>query len=195
VWAAPRYRLIGLVFRAGERRIWLRRRLGGLTRSQVGAIDHITPPVHDLALARRVHCGILGADSFMRVDDETFRRYGRPPAPHDGEGSHHISVFLAGTTRVDLFLQHSGRPPVAVGHPHIAFGVPPRQLLRWKAKLEAHGLPIEGALRLGPPGQASLYFNDPFGNHLELTCTGFSQAVSIRPPVPERLAWDAVQLR
>jgi hypothetical protein len=72
--------------------------------------------------------------------------------------------------------------------------VPPRQLLKWKAKFAAKGIPTEGPLQLGPPGQASLYFNDPFGSHLEFTCLGFSNAVAIRPPVPERLVWDAVQL-
>jgi len=195
MWKAVRNQLIGAVFTAKARRIWLRRRLTGLIRPQVGAIDHVTIPVCDLVLAQRFYCEVLGADYFMRVDDETFSRYGRPPAAHNGEGSHHISVLLGGKTRVDLFLQHCGQPPVAAGHPHLAFHVPPRQLLNWKTRLEAHGVPTEGPLQLGPPGQASLYFNDPFGNHLELTCLGYSKAVSIRPPMPERLTWDALQLR
>ena len=195
MWATLRNHLIGFVFTARERRVWIRRRLAGLTRSQVGAIDHVTIPVRDLALAQRFYCDILGADYFMRVDDETLSRFGRPPAPRNGEGAHHISVFLGGKTRVDLFLQQMGQPPVEAGHPHIAFHVAPRQLLKWKAKIEARGIPTEGPLQLGPPGQASLYFNDPFGNHLELTCLGFSKAVSIRPPVPERLVWDAVRIQ
>jgi catechol 2,3-dioxygenase-like lactoylglutathione lyase family enzyme len=192
--AAIRNKLIGAAFVARERQIQVARWLLGLIRPQVGSLDHITIPVRDLALARRFYCGILGADYFMEVNDETFRRYGRPPAPNNGEGSHHISVFLGGATRVDLFLQHSGQPPVAAGHPHIAFHVPARQLVNWKTKLEAHGIPTEGPLQLGPPGQASLYFNDPFGNHLELTCMGYSSAIPIRPPVPERLDWDPARL-
>ncbi|HTY49719.1 MAG TPA: VOC family protein [Steroidobacteraceae bacterium] len=195
MWAAARNRLIGAVFLARQKRIQVTRWLGGWLRPQIGALDHITIPVRDLTLARRFYCGLLGAEYFMQVDDETFRRYGRPPAPGNGEGSHHISVFLGGETRVDLFLQHSGQPPVAAGHPHIAFHVPPGQMLKWKSRLEAHGIPTEGPLQLGPPGQASLYFNDPFGNHLELTCMGFPRAIPIRPPVPERLAWDAARLR
>lgn len=195
MWTAVRHQLIGVVFVARERRIWLRRKLAGLVRPQVGAVDHITIPVRDLELARHFYCEILGADYFMKIDDETFRRHGRPPAPNSGEGAHHISVFLGGKTRVDLFLQHSGQPAATVGHPHFAFHVPARHLLTWKAKIEAHGIPTEGPLQLGPPGQASLYFNDPFGNHLELTCFGFSRAVSIRPPLTERLAWDASSLR
>ena len=195
IWVAARNKLICFAFVAKQSRARLGRWLHGFVRPQVGAIDHVTIPVRDLALARRFYCGILGADYFMQVDDETFRRFGRPPPARNGEGSHHISVFLGGWTRVDLFLQHSGQPPVTVGHPHIAFHVPARQLIAWKAKLEAHGIPTEGPLQLGPPGQASLYFNDPFGNHLELTCMGYPRAIAIRPPVPERMAWDAAQLR
>lgn len=181
MWTALRNQMIRVAFAASQGRVRLRRRLCGLIRPQVGAVDHLTIPVHDLQLAQRFYCDILGADYFMKVDDETFRRYGRPPAPQDGEGSHHVSVFLGGTTRVDLFLQHSGQPPSGAGHPHIAFHVPPRHLLKWKADLESHGIPTEGPLQLGPPGQASLYFNDPFGNHLEFTCLGFSASCRTGP--------------
>jgi len=31
---------------------------------------------------------------------------------------------------------------------------------------------VAGPTRPGPPGQASFYFNDPFGNHLELVTLG-----------------------
>src|SRR5215469_14067256 len=194
MWTAVRHQLIGFVFVARERRIWLRRRLSGLIRPQVGAVDHITIPVRDLQLARRFYCDILGADYFMKVDDETFRRHGRPPAPNNGEGAHHISVFLGGKTRVDLFLQHSGQPAATVGHPHFAFHVPPRHLLTWKAKIEAHGIPTEGPLQLGPPGQASLYFNDPFGNHLELTCFGFAEEIPARVPEMSKLVWRGARV-
>jgi catechol 2,3-dioxygenase-like lactoylglutathione lyase family enzyme len=193
MWIAIRNQLIGISFRLNMRRIWLLRWLAGLVRPQIGAVDHITIPVHDLAAAQRFYCDFLGASYFMRVDDDTFRRFGRPPAARNGEGAHHISVFLGGKTRVDLFLQHTGQPPPTEGHPHFAFHVPARQLLKWKTKFEAKGIPTEGPLQLGPPGQASLYFNDPFGNHLEFTCFGFSKNVAIRPPVPERLLWREPQ--
>jgi len=168
---------------------------GQTTRPQVGAMDHSTIPVRDLALAQRFYCGILGASYFMRVGDETLRRYARAAAARNGEEAYPISGFLGGRTRVDLFRQQSGQPPVGVGHPHLAFHVPARRLLQWKEKLEAHGIPTEGPLQLGPPGQASLYFNAPFGNHLERKCMAYSMPVAIRPPVPERLAWDAAQPR
>ena len=51
--------------------------------------------------------------------------------------------------------------------------VAPGQLLRWKKRLTERGVMAAGPMRAGPPGQASLYFNDPFGNHLELVTIGF----------------------
>jgi catechol 2,3-dioxygenase-like lactoylglutathione lyase family enzyme len=189
MWTWLRNRLIAWAFKAHFLGIRLRRRLAGLGRPRLGALDHITIPVHDLEVARRFYCEVLGAAYLMRVDDETFRRFGRPPAANGGEGSHHISVCLGGRTRVDLFLQRSGQPARNAGHPHYAFEVPPRDLLKWQAALASKGIPTEGPLQLGPPGQASLYFNDPFGNHLELECLGFSRPIPVRPPDMARLAW------
>jgi catechol 2,3-dioxygenase-like lactoylglutathione lyase family enzyme len=184
-----RNQIIRIAFEIRVRVIRLRRTLRQLGRPRIGALDHVTIPVRDLGLARRFYCEVLGAAYAMTVDDETFRRFGRPPAKDGGEGSHHISVYLGGTTRVDLFLQRSGQPAPTAGHPHFAFHVPPRHLLKWKALLDSHGVPTEGPLQLGPPGQASLYFNDPFGNHLELVCLGFSKPIPVRPPVMADIAW------
>jgi catechol 2,3-dioxygenase-like lactoylglutathione lyase family enzyme len=110
----------------------------------------------------------------------------RPAAAERPGASHHLSV---GATRVDLFLQHAGQPAPSLGHPHYAFAVPPRDLARRQRRLATEGVSIEGPLRLGPPGQASIYFNDPFGNRLEITCFGYAGAIERRPPVPARLAW------
>ncbi|MBU6298134.1 MAG: VOC family protein [Alphaproteobacteria bacterium] len=152
-------------------------------------LEHVTIPVGDLAQARRFYCDVLGASYLMTVDDETFKRFGRPPAPNNGEQAHHVSVYLDGPTRLDLFLQHDGQPTPRHGHPHYAFAVPPGDLLEWKSRLAAEGVPTDGPLQLGPPGQASLYFNDPFGNHLELACMGFSHDVERRPPRMANLGW------
>jgi catechol 2,3-dioxygenase-like lactoylglutathione lyase family enzyme len=184
-----RNQIIRLAFAARVRKIRLKRILQQLGRPRIGALDHVTIPVRDLALARRFYCDVLGAAYSMTVDDATFQRFGRPPAENGGEGSHHVSVYLGGSTRVDLFLQRSGQPASTAGHPHYAFHVPPRHLLKWKARLDSHGVPTEGPLQLGPPGQASLYFNDPFGNHLELVCLGFSKPIPLRPPVMAYIAW------
>lgn len=187
--ALLRNQLIRVAFGVRSHSLRLRRALRLLGRPRIGALDHITIPVRDLATARTFYCDVLGAAYSMTVDDETFRRFGRPTAPNGGEGSHHVSVYFGGVTRIDLFLQRSGQPAATSGHPHFAFRVAPRHLLKWKSHLESHGVPTDGPLQLGPPGQASLYFNDPFGNHLELECMGFSKPIPIRPPVMANLGW------
>jgi catechol 2,3-dioxygenase-like lactoylglutathione lyase family enzyme len=187
--AVLRNQMIRIAFAAWARAIRLRRTLRELGRPRVGGLDHVTIPVHDLALARRFYCDVLGAAYAMTVDDDTFRRFGRPSAKNGGEGSHHVSVYFGGSTRVELFLQRSGQPAPTAGHPHYAFRVPPRHLLKWKDRLESHGVPTDGPLQLGPPGQASLYFNDPFGNHLELGCLGFTKPIPVRPPEMASVAW------
>ena len=78
--------------------------------------------------------------------------------------------------------QRAGQGSPERGHPHHAFRVSPGQMLAWKARLEAAGVLTEGPLQLGFPGQASLYFDDPDGNHLELVCHGFARPIPIRPP-------------
>lgn len=185
------HRTIAFVFDSWVRCVrawhWLR----GLVRPRVRALDHVTIPVHDLELARRFYCDVLGATLLMTIDDAALARFGRPPAPERGEGVHHHSLYLAGSTRIDLFLQHDGQTPALLGHSHFAFRVAPGQLLPWKRRLEALGIPTDGPMRLGFPGQASMYFNDPSGNHLELVCHGFGPELPIRAPELARLSWHA----
>ena len=188
---ALRNRLIGLLF---ELRIWWVRMghsWATAGRLRLGSLDHVTIPVKDLALARKFYCEVLGAAYFMTVDDETFRRFGRPPAPDHGQGAHHVSVYMGGTTRLDLFLQDTGQPTPSAGHPHFAFKVSPKGMRDWRSALQAKGIPYDGPVQLGPPGQASLYFNDPFGNHLEITCMGFGETIPVRPPIMAQLTWSA----
>lgn len=186
---ALRNHLIGWGFSAWTWSVRIRRRLANLGRPAIGPLDHVTIPVKDLAVARKFYCDVLGAAYLMAVDDETFRRFGRPPAADNGQGAHHISVYLGGATRVDLFLQSTGQPPAAAGHPHVAFKVSPSGLKQWRQLLTDRGIPCDGPIQLGPPGQASLYFNDPFGNHLEVTCLGFGEPIPVRPPEMTHLTW------
>jgi catechol 2,3-dioxygenase-like lactoylglutathione lyase family enzyme len=183
-------KLIALGFRSWTASVRVRRALSFTARPKLGGLDHITIPVHDLGVARGFYCDFLGAAYLMTVDDETFRRFGRSPAPNHGDGAHHISVYMSGATRIDLFLQSRGQAPAELGHPHFAFEVSSAALAKWKRKFESRGIPVEGPLQLGPPGQASLYFNDPFGNHLELVTMGYTGEVETRPPVMERVRWQ-----
>jgi catechol 2,3-dioxygenase-like lactoylglutathione lyase family enzyme len=185
---ALRKRLIGFGFRAWVWSVRARRLLGALGRPRLRGVEHFTIPVKDLAVARRFYCDVLGGALFMTIDDAALKKFGRPPAPNGGEGSHHLSVYLGGTTRVDLFLQQVGQTAPALGHPHYAFAVPARDLPKWQRRLAAEGVAMDGPLQLGPPGQASIYFDDPSGNHLEITCLGFTGAVEQRPPMHARIA-------
>jgi hypothetical protein len=60
--------------------------------------------------------------------------------------------------------------------------VPPDRLDACRDALVAAGIPTDGPRRLGPPGQASLYFADPWGNLLELVTTGYPHPIPIGPP-------------
>jgi catechol 2,3-dioxygenase-like lactoylglutathione lyase family enzyme len=190
-----RNRLIGLGFDAWTTWLRAKRVLRSAGRPRLYTLDHITIPVHDLDLARRFYCDVLGGQYAMTIDEAALRRFGRPIPENGGEGMYHVSVYMGGDTRVDLFLQSKGQPEPALGHPHYAFRVRPGDMLEWKARLESRGIPTEGPLQLGFPGQASLYFNDPSGNHLEVTCTGFTKKIPIRPPDMSGLGWDPERLR
>ena len=102
----------------------------------------------------------------------------------------HLSLVFAGGPRLDLFRADVGQPPADAGHPHVALSAPPGRILAWKARLEEHGVPTFGPTQLGPPGQASLYFNDPSGNHLELVTLGFTREIPVGPPDMSRLAYS-----
>ena len=53
---------------------------------------------------------------------------------------------------------------------------------------------VAGPTQAGPPGQASFYFNDPFGNHLEIVTVGFTSAV-LPIGVPDRTRLNYVWQR
>ena len=184
-----RNKLIAVGFSAWALWVRIKRRFHALFRPRLGVVDHVTIPVRDLDVARRFYCDVLGAAHLMTIDAAALERFKRPPAEKEGDGVYHVSLLFGCETRLDLFLQNAGQPPLTQGHPHYAFRVPPRQIKKWKRRLEACGVPSEGPLQLGFPGQASLYFNDPFGNHLEIVCTGFGEPVPIRPPTMTGLAW------
>ena len=50
--------------------------------------------------------------------------------------------------------------------------------------LSRNGVAAEGPLRQGPPGSASVYFDDSEGNHLELVSHGYPVDAPIRPGSP-----------
>lgn len=192
---AARNRMIALGFNLWTWSLRVKRTLTSLGQPRLRSFDHITLPVRDLAEAQRFYCEVLGAVHLMTIDEATLKKAGHPAAENNGEGTYHVSLLLGGRTRLDLFFQGFGQPALTQRHPHLAFLVPPGDMRKWKQRLESHGIPTEGPLQLGFPGQASLYFNDPSGNHLEVVCYGFKEKIPVRPPLMTGLAWDPAQPR
>ena len=166
---------------------WARTRHRWASGLRVRGLDHVTIPCHDLRVAEEFYIGLLGARVLLRVDEAFLRKVGR--SSDADAGAIHTSVVFDGGPRMDLFVQQEGQPPPLAGHPHHAFAVSSAQIMRWKEKLDGAGVPTFGPTRLGPPGQASLYFNDPFGNHLELVTQGFVPEIPIGPPDLTSLAY------
>lgn len=154
--------------------------LGNTEGMRIRGVDHLTLPCHDLRVAEDFYVGVLGARVLIRLDEEMILRRGR--SAEDARNGKHLSLVFDGGPRIDLFEHAVGQPPPLAGHPHMAFWVTPPEMLRWKARLARSGIPTDGPRRLGPPGQASLYFNDPFGNHLELTTLGFAPEIPMGAP-------------
>jgi catechol 2,3-dioxygenase-like lactoylglutathione lyase family enzyme len=157
-------------------------------RPRLFRLDHVTIPCRDLRVAEEFYLGVLGGRVLLRVDEAFLRSVGR--FQDADAGAIHTSVVFSGGARIDLFIQRDGQPPPLAGHPHLAFAVSPRQMRRWRNRLNEAGVPTFGPTRLGPPGQASLYFNDPFGNHLELVALGFVPDIPIGAPDMASLAYQ-----
>jgi catechol 2,3-dioxygenase-like lactoylglutathione lyase family enzyme len=172
----------------GALNTWARARHWIRFGPRVRGLDHVTIPCLDLRVAEEFYIGLLGARVLIRIDEAFLRKVGR--FDDADAGAIHTSVVFSGGPRLDLFIQPNGQPPALAGHPHHAFFVPPRELLRWKNRLHDAGVPTFGPTRLGPPGQASLYFNDPFGNHLELVTQGFVPDIPTGAPDMASLSYE-----
>lgn len=152
----------------------LRYRLRNLGGGGLGHADHVTIPCYDAEIAEAFYVGLLGMSVVNRIDRRLLQRIGWRPEDVERNAAEHLSLTIAGDPRFDLFVYPEGTPRFqAPMHPHIAVTVAPGSFLRWKGRLEDHGVIVAGPTRPGPPGQASFYFNDPFGNHLEIVTLGF----------------------
>ncbi|MCA9718949.1 MAG: VOC family protein [Myxococcales bacterium] len=154
----------------------------------ITGVDHITLPITDLGLAERFYVELLGLRLTRRVDREAFARRSPERADELARGDSPLHLGLrCGDVEIDLFFAPDlPRRPLR-SHPHLALRVDPRELDAHHARLRGAGVAVDGPRRLGPPGQASLYFTDPFGNLLELCATGYEGATELGPPRLERL--------
>jgi len=164
----------------------LRRPLGVRLRT----VDHVTIPCADLTIAERFYVGVLGARVVLRLDSARLQKMGWTAEQVVAENAAHLSLTISGGPRIELFEDSGVRDPDSP-HPHLAFAVAPGKLLKWKQHLTNRGVTVVGPCRLGPPGQASCYFQDPFGNQLELATIGFiTHDLPIGPPPRTGLGYD-----
>lgn len=141
--------------------------------SKIQHLHHFTLPVRDLDRGIKFYCEVLGAE-LLRVTDPKDVERGLRSATH-------AWIRLGAYPRIDLFPQPYGQPELEQSHPHFAFSVSGPDLLECAKSLEQQGIPYDGPTRLGPPGSATLYFDDPDGNHLELCCNeGYPEGAPIR---------------
>lgn len=113
----------------------------------------------DLDAAEAFYRDVLGLVPFAKVPGRhVFYRCGN-------------QVFLLFNARATRVPPKPGSLPVpphgTVGQGHVCFRATADELVRWKAKLDAQGIPIEADFNW-PGGGRSLYFRDPAGNCLEL---------------------------
>jgi catechol 2,3-dioxygenase-like lactoylglutathione lyase family enzyme len=154
-------------------------------RRELRHVDHITIPCDDLGVAEAFYVGVLGAKIAMRISENMLLRLGWSREQIEAGRAEHLSLTLGARPRIDLFRYPEGKPrPHADMHPHIALMASPADYLGWKSRLEAEGVVTTEIMRPGPPGQASFYFNDPFGNHLEIVTLGFVKQAAA-PGVPD----------
>ncbi len=157
---------------------------------RIESIHHLTLPVHDLDEAERFYVATLGASVVRRMDREAFLRI-RPErvAEADSDNSPlHLAVRFVDTPEIHLFLQRGRVKPRPAPHPHLAFAVDNDALDLWIDRLRSAGVRLDGPRRLGPPGHASIYFFDPFGNLLELVTVGYRGDVTLGPPDLDAIA-------
>ena len=135
--------------------------MAGSPPFRLEGLDHVVLLVSDMERARRFYCDVVGCS----VDRE-LPQYG-------------MTQLRAGSSLIDLVDTSGeqgawGRPPVEGGRnmDHLCLataGFDPEAL---RAHLADHGVEIvEEGVRYGATGDGySIYFNDPFGNQIELKC-------------------------
>jgi catechol 2,3-dioxygenase-like lactoylglutathione lyase family enzyme len=161
----------------------------------IAGISHLTFPVADLAIAEAFYVTLLGATLLRRVDRATFLR-SRPERAAEADADNsplHLELRFGAGPEVHLFLQRGRARQTPPTHPHLALDVGRDDLLVFQARLHEAGVTTDGPRRLGPPGHASVYFADPFGNTLELVTGGFEGPVREGPPNMAALAYEWAQ--
>jgi catechol 2,3-dioxygenase-like lactoylglutathione lyase family enzyme len=119
--------------------------------------------VDDLGRAGAFYEGVLGLAAM--TGDARFRAY-------DVGGKSVLLLFRRGAT-LETVRMPGGTIPPHDGHGplHIAFAVSAEELLDWEARLDRHGVAIEGRTDWSGGGK-SVYFRDPDRHLVELATPG-----------------------
>jgi catechol 2,3-dioxygenase-like lactoylglutathione lyase family enzyme len=157
--------------------------------AKLDSVAHVTIPVGDLEEAQAFYVDLLGADLVRRFDRETFLRYqpGRAAEADADNSPLHLEVKFGDSPEFHLFLQRNQVRRVPAPHPHIALQVDADELDAFRLRLVDAGVRCDGPRRLGGPGQASVYFADPWGQLLELVAEGYEGDVKYGPPDASKL--------
>jgi catechol 2,3-dioxygenase-like lactoylglutathione lyase family enzyme len=199
--------------RGGRLRQFLRHRVAYTLPSQelggrFAGADHTGVRADNLDVAERFYVELLGAQVVFRVD----RAFVEKEMPEQlseippGRNLLELAVSFGSGPNLEFFSAPPEIPACPVcgylaqrppdedepQHPHLAIWVRPDDLSRWRARLDGAGVPCEGPMQLGMPGQGSMFFNDPFGNHLELVSYGVVEPLPRAHPDLRRLhyRWD-----
>ncbi len=119
--------------------------------------------VDDFDVAHHFYGDVLGLE---RVVDGA-RMYGYSAGPRQM-----LLVFKRGVCRDDVQTPYGLVPGHSTDGPsHFAFAISRGALIEWREYLEDKGVPLTSEVHW-PQGGVSLFFNDPFGNVLELATPG-----------------------
>ncbi len=139
--------------------------------TKLGRLDHITFWVSDLELAERFYTEVLG---------------GKVRARLEGTRAPQISMILADNSpAVELCLDRDfpertfdlpERDKQKAYHPHFAFAVEKPDIETFMEHFKAMGVPFDGPRTHAGERVASVYFDDPWGNRLEICCNDYPAA-------------------
>ena len=118
--------------------------------------------VDDLARAAAFYADVLGLASLY--EDERLRAF--------SVGTSVLLLFRRGASLETINLPGGTIPPHDGSGPlHVAFAVAADELAGWEARLNAHGVAVEGRTDWARGGR-SIYFRDPDRHLLELATPG-----------------------
>jgi catechol 2,3-dioxygenase-like lactoylglutathione lyase family enzyme len=124
--------------------------------------------VADLNRSRDFYERVLGLGPDIGTTAEKEVRF----RPLQMPGGQVLLLFAKGSATTTAVLPGGTIPPHdGDGRLHLAFAISASEVDAWRARLQSHGVSIEGEMEW-PRGGTSLYFRDPDGQLVELATPG-----------------------